>query len=149
MSNDKYYGHMTMTDGSHVLLSENEAKNMMEQIRESEAKSAADMPTSDDALKIFSRALQRLRRLGWYDGSGCPKDGTPFAVIEFGSTGIFRGNYTGEWPYAFANLGDASRHPHGFMWKHLDKLTDDERSKMEACEKDHMDWLDRMFGQEH
>ena len=32
------------------------------------------------------------------DAIYCPKDGSVFKVIEFGSTGIFDCHYDGEWP---------------------------------------------------
>lgn len=59
---------------------------------------AADMPTEQDALKVMFSAWERLKQLGWREAIYCPKDGTPFEVIEAGSTGIHTAHYEGAWP---------------------------------------------------
>ena len=56
------------------------------------------MPTLDDCLRMLGDVSQRLRELGWSDAIYCPKDGTVFDAIEFGSTGVHACHYEGEWP---------------------------------------------------
>lgn len=74
------------------------------------------MPTERDALDVLFQAGQRLQELGWQDIAYCPKDGSEFEVIEFGSTGIHPCIYVGTWPdgawWVFSEDGDsASSHP--------------------------------------
>ena len=59
---------------------------------------ARDMKTAKEALEVAWRGWKRLQELGFADACYCPKDGTPFEVCEWGSTGIFRCTYSGEWP---------------------------------------------------
>lgn len=61
-------------------------------------KRAEAMPTEADAIECMFDAFQRLKELGWKEAIYCPKDGTPFDVIEAGSTGIHDCIYVGEWP---------------------------------------------------
>lgn len=56
------------------------------------------MPREQDAIQAMFEAWQRLRELGWREGIYAPKDGTPFQIIEAGSTGIFQCSYSGKWP---------------------------------------------------
>jgi hypothetical protein len=56
------------------------------------------MPTEKEALRAMFNAYQRMRELGWREAIYCPKDGTPFQVVEAGSTGIHECSYSGEWP---------------------------------------------------
>jgi hypothetical protein len=93
-----YHGHMTMADGSHVALTADEAKALWEATEAAQAKSEADFPDEQTALREISRAMQRLRDFRWRDGIYCPKDGSEFEIIEAGSTGVFRCRYDGEWP---------------------------------------------------
>lgn len=57
-------------------------------------------PTPEEAaaLNDLFAAYQRLKALGWNDAVYCPKDGTKFAAIEAGSTGVHLADYQGEWP---------------------------------------------------
>jgi hypothetical protein len=50
------------------------------------------------ALVRMMSAFQELKALGWNDAIYCPKDGSPFHVIEAGSTGVHVAHYEGEWP---------------------------------------------------
>ena len=59
---------------------------------------ADQMPTEQDAIRVFFEAWQRLKEFGWREAIYCPKDGTWFESIEPGSTGIHKTQYTGEWP---------------------------------------------------
>lgn len=61
--------------------------------------SAALMPDEQSAVNMFFEAWLRLKELGWNNADYCPKDGSEFAIIEAGSTGIHRHCfYDGEWP---------------------------------------------------
>jgi hypothetical protein len=140
----EYRGHKTMPDGSHVPLSPAEAKDIWEAVEKNTARKAEMMPTSKEAISLMFDAFDRLRTLGWRGGAYCPKDGTPFAAIQHGSTGIFTGSFNGEWPYDFAYIEDEGTHPHGFIWKPLDQLTDWEEEQRKKSQADTEAYLDRM-----
>lgn len=144
-----YHGHATKVDGSHVALTEDEAGTLWDACDRIEVQAAADMPDTFAAVGALFRARERLKRLGWREGIYCPKDGSEFAFIQYGSTGIFVGHYQGKWPDGDINNGDGSDRPEGVMWKALDKLTDAERALMEKCVASHAEWiasLGRRFG---
>jgi len=140
-----FHGHMTKTDGTHVELSADEAEKLWKDIEEQDAKRAANMPNFKAAINAISNARQRLRDLGWSEGIYCPQDGTPFAVVTPGSTGIHQGRYRGKYPDGRIDMGDESARPEGCMWKAIDKLSDDERELMEHCAADHREWMERQF----
>lgn len=94
----KYSGHMTMADGRHVALTSEEAEALWKSAEDARAKRAADMPTEQDALRVLTDAVHRLKELGWSDAIYCPKDGTLFDAIEAGSSGIHDCYYEGKWP---------------------------------------------------
>ena len=142
---EKYHGHATMDDGTHVALTEEVAKSLWDAAMKRKADAARDMPTTKDALKVMHRGHSRLRDLGWKDGIYCPKDGEPFAMIQFGSTGIFEGWYMGEWPDGRVDSCDYLNHPHGLMWKPLAALTDDERAEFDECMEREREAMDRMI----
>lgn len=129
----KYHGHKTLGDGAHVPLTPDDAEALWAACEEADAKSANDMPTTADALRALQDARERLRKLGWRDGIYCPKDGTPFAVIQYGSTGIFEAFYSGEWPSGFVYCCDGVEHPEGLLFKMINDLTKPERVKMDEC----------------
>jgi hypothetical protein len=126
-------GWATMADGSRVPLSAEDAQALGDAAVAADERDAADMPATKDALTTLCRAKERLRKLGWRDGTYCPKDGSQFAMVEYGSTGIFTGSFPGKWPYDFAQSMDGGTHPHGFLWKPLADLTEaEEAARMEA-----------------
>jgi len=143
----RFSGHKTMVDGSHVPLTHDEAKALWEAMEAARAALAARLPHTAAALNAICGGKQRLRELGWRDGSYCPKDGTDFAAIEFGSTGIFTGHFPGKWPYDFAYVEAYGVHPHAFMWKAIADLTpeeEDARQRSRASTIAEMDRLGRM-----
>jgi hypothetical protein len=93
----------------------------LEHIGELERRRAELMPDIHVTLRVMLMVWQRLRDLGWNDPIYCPKDGTLFQSIEFGSTGIFDCRYVGEWPDGHWESLDghdvypSSRQP--VMWK--------------------------------
>lgn len=101
--------------GIHVV-DEATMDKLLAEIDAKRAERAKQMPTAQDALRQVCEAKERLQELGWRDGIYAPKDGSMFRVIEAGSTGIFEGSYSGEWPdgywYTYAD-GDVypSRSP--------------------------------------
>lgn len=98
MTDKQFHGHVTLEDGTHKALSEEEAAAIWEKIEQDDAQRAADMPTEQDALKVMNRAYRRLHDLGWREAIYCPKDGSTFDAIEPGSTGIHDCFYMGDWP---------------------------------------------------
>lgn len=56
------------------------------------------MPDEKSAINALFDAWLRLKDFGWKEPMYCPKDGKHFHIIELGSTGIFEGAYSGEWP---------------------------------------------------
>lgn len=94
----EYHGHTTLNDGSHIPLTKEEAAAIWAACEASTAKRAADMPTEQDALRVLTDAVHRLKELGWSDAIYCPKDGTLFDAIEAGSSGIHDCYYEGKWP---------------------------------------------------
>lgn len=94
----RYHGHKTMTDGTHVPLTFEEARAMWESIERKEAATAEKLPTEQSCIDAICEAYHRLQKLGWQDPIYCPKDGSTFKVIEAGSTGIFDCVYEGKWP---------------------------------------------------
>jgi len=108
---DGYHGHMTLTDGSHVPLTEAEAAAIWESVERATAERNAKYPDEKACLAAISDAVQRLRDFGWSDAVYCPKDGSVFDVIEAGSTGIHKCSYGGKWPD-----GSWWIHADGDMW---------------------------------
>lgn len=72
---------------------------------------AIKMPDEEVALKVMFEAYLRLKELGFNDAMYCPKDGTPFNLIEAGSVGIHVGHYLGDWP-----TGGYLVHDGGDLW---------------------------------
>lgn len=130
----EYHGHKTLIDGSHIPLTEDEAKSLWAAVEASKAKRAEDMPGVQDALGQFLAAKQRMQDLGWWQGGGLRiKRGDECAVAEFGSTGIWRGWIDKEGKYV--HYCDCVTDPHKAWLKPLADLTDDERAHMEKCEE--------------
>lgn len=126
-------GHKTMLDGTHVPLARGEAREIWQRVTAADAERRTRMPDSMSALHALHDALTRLKDEGWSEGCYCPKDGSEFAVIQYGSTGIFSGFYSGKWPDGHVMSCDFITHPSGLLWKSLDKLTGGERSKLDEC----------------
>lgn len=117
-----------------------------ERAREARAHLMADGKSARAALRS---ALLRLRELGWRDGIYCPKGGESFAVLEFGSTGVFTGFYSGEWPTGHVIVEDEVTTPKGILWKPLASLTDEEEDARRRAAQDTSDFtarLGRAFG---
>lgn len=55
-------------------------------------------PEEREILEQIERAVAALKALGWRDAIYCPKDGTPFLVVEAGCTAVYLACYRGEWP---------------------------------------------------
>lgn len=128
------YGHKTMPDGTHVLLTEDEAAELWQHIEDAQARRAQEMPTAQDALRVMIAAQQRMQELGWWKGGGLRvKRGDECAVAETGSTGVFRGRLDGEREYV--HYGDCVSDPRKCWLKPLADLTDDERAYMDECDR--------------
>lgn len=133
MAENNYHGHVTLDDGTRFPLTEDEENAIWKAIKAAEAKSAADMPKISDVLRVMQRGHSRLCNLGWREAQYCPKDGTTFAVIQYGSTGIFEAWYMGDWPTGHVYCCDYLSHPDGMLFKPLADLTDGERALMDEC----------------
>lgn len=135
MKSDDIVGHKTMADGSHQPLTRAEGDAIMKQVEANEAEKAELMPTSFQAVNLMFAAYDRLRQLGWNAGIYCPKDGSSFAIIEHGSTGVFTGNYSGKWPSGYVISEDCVLRPEGLLWKPIEMLTEwEEAARQQAAE---------------
>lgn len=134
MTDDPVVGHKTRFDGSHEPLLKSEADAIMVSVRNAKQKRRKSMPTTQTALAVLCEAKERLKELGWRNGAYCPKDGTSFAVCEFGSTGMWKGFYCGKWPDGHIISGDCVHHPDAVMFKLLASLTSEEAETMKQCD---------------
>lgn len=124
---------------------EEQAKAIFEAVSKSDAEREAAMPTYQAALHQASAAKERLKKLGWREGIYCPKDGTPFALVEWGSTGVHPGHYMGVWPEGDVYCNDYLVPPHAIMWKAIENLSDDERVALEASTADGKEFIERQL----
>ncbi len=114
----KLSGSASMSDGTRRHLTHEECAALLAAADAAKAARASAMPTEQDALRIMWEAYRRLHELGWREAMYCPKDGTPFQVIEAGSTGIFHCHYHGSWPNGWwiSEAGDLwPSHP--ILWR--------------------------------
>lgn len=127
------------------IATQEQAEAILDAIRKSDAEREASMPTYQAALHQALSARERLKKLGWRDGIYCPKDGTSFALVEWGSTGVHPGHYMGEWPTGDVYCNDFMVPPHAIMWKALDKLSDDERAALDASAANAKEFMERQL----
>lgn len=150
MSEKQYSGSMSTIDGERIQLSPDEAKAIWDACEKASEERKVSMPDTGKALAALSNANQRLQELGWSQGIYCPKNGSTFALIEYGSTGIFRGHYEGKWPNGWVQYCGCSGRPEGMRWKALDKLTEAERKHLAECDEMERKLMERdaqMFGE--
>jgi hypothetical protein len=122
-----------------------QAEAIFAEMKRTDAEREAAMPDTQAALHRASVARERLRSLGWSDGIYCPKDGTDFALIEWGSTGIHGGHYMGTWPDGHIYCADFLIQPQAIMWKAVEKLSADEASMLIASIADARKFMDRQI----
>lgn len=130
-------GWATGHDGKRHRLSEDECRDIIARADAQKIARESSMPDFDAAISTLHSAQVRLGELGWKEGIYCPKDGEQFALIEFGSTGVFSGRYVGKWPDGYVYADDYTLHPNGMMWKPLDALTAQEREVLDRCTEKH------------
>lgn len=140
---DPVVGHKTFADGHHEPLRRSEADAIWAAVEAAKARRETAMPDTVAALQTTADAFQRLRDLGWREGIYCPKDGASFALIQWGSTGIHRGHYMGEWPTGHVYCGDFLNSPEAMMFKPLDALTESERAALAASDEDSRQFMER------
>ncbi len=143
----KFTGSMTDFDGNRRALSEDEAAAIWDSCERAKEKRIADMPDFDKAIGALHNAKTRLGELGWRDAVYCPKNGSSFAIIEYGSTGIFTASYYGKWPEGHLIYDDCVGHPKGCMWKPIEALTEQEAELRRNCEESHRKFMERSFGE--
>lgn len=126
------YGHITLIDGSHVALAKEQAEALWEMAEQSRKRRAEALPTVEDTLRAFIQAEERMRELGWWRGGGLRvKKGDDCAVVEPGSTGIFKGWFDTDGQYV--HYCDCVSSPRKTFLKPLADLTDEERRHMDEC----------------
>lgn len=132
------HGWKTMTDGSRTPMTEDEANEIWQDVEEQEKRRADQMPETMDALRAFIDADQRLTELKWKKHSIGIEEGTEVAVVENGSTGIFRG----VWSKPYFHYADCVSSAGKVWWKPVADLTEAERAWMEKCGADHAAFMD-------
>ena len=133
MSDQEYFGHATTVSGKHIPLTESDARALLEATEKQAAARRERIPDTASALRLICDAKEILREQGWSDAIYCPKDGSLFAVVEWGSSGIFESFYMGEWPSGHLYVCDYLCHPSGLMWKAIDKLSQAEKAQLDKC----------------
>jgi hypothetical protein len=88
-----------------------DARQILEDADAAKKRRAEQMPTEFDVLRVMMQCHSRLRELGWKEAIYCPKDGTSFQAIEFGSAGVHDCHYQGKWPKGTWWISDA-----GDLW---------------------------------
>lgn len=137
-------GWGTTEDGRHVPITRAQAACILKSIKDAQAKRDAMMPDEASARRVLMQAVERMKSFGWRDGIYCPKDGTAFAVFMFGSTGVFTGHYSGDWPSGCIIAEDEVCDPRGCMWKPIDKLSDEEEAARQKAARATSDFIDRL-----
>lgn len=107
-SPDDIVGHKTFATGErdghgfpihrHEPLTRAEANAMWDAAEKAKRERQERMPDEQSAIHALFDAWARLKEFNWDDPSYCPKDGSPFHVLELGSTGIHTAHYSGGWP---------------------------------------------------
>ncbi len=130
------HGRRTMPDGSRIPLTQQEAKDIHAAVKNMVAERAEKLPTAVSALQAISEGVERLRELGW--SSIGPRDGEEKAMIQFSSTGMWEASRHGD----YIHSEDCVYGPRDgtLMFKPLDKLTPDERERIEYCSKTRPRW---------
>jgi len=146
-------GSATTIDGERVSLSETTVKEILRQIDREKSNLERDMPTTKDAINAMQMAKTRLDDLGWRPAIYCPKDGSEFAIIKFGSSGIFQGCYIGEWPTGHIYTPMGSQNPSASLFKPLNELSHQEQAHLELCKdterkmfEREMKWIETIIG---
>ena len=126
------------------IATQEQADAILAAIKVSDAEREASMPTTFAALHQISTAKERLGKMGWRDAMYCPKNGSEFAVVQWGSTGVHLAHYMGEWPTGHLYCGDFLSSHEGMMWKPIDKLTSDELEAMKRSNEDVANFIERL-----
>lgn len=140
-----YHGHITRKDGSHEPLTKEFADALWQAIERSGEERARLMPTSEDAMRVMLDAQQRMKALGWRKGLGIVgvKRGDECAVREDGSTGIWTGWVQEDGKYVM--YCDGVSDPRKVWLKPISELTADEATKLAECDRDDIEFRERMI----
>lgn len=129
-----YHGHKTLADGSHVLLTSEEAAEIWSAVETARATRETAMPTARDALTAINSAHSRMNDLGWRLGGGLRvRRGDECAVAQSGSTGMWRGRLDVEGRYV--HFGDCVSDPGKCWLKPIAELTPEELEWMNECDR--------------
>lgn len=126
-------GHMTMLDGSHVALSQEEITSLLDMVEITREQQAIAFPTTHDALRGFIDVEERMRELGWKKSIFNLEDGDELAVCEYGSTGIFNAF----WYEPYLHYCDCVSSMGKVFIKRVADLTLIEGEQMKKCSDDH------------
>jgi len=103
-------GHKTFIEDTggfrHEPIRKDEADALWAACEAEQEERVKRLPDEPSAIKALFEAWLRLKELGWCEAIYCPKDGTPFQIIEAGSTGIFDAYFQGEWPDGYIISSD-------------------------------------------
>jgi len=127
------YGWKTNTDGTRTPLLENERDAFVKMIADADQRRAAAYPTTNDALRAFNDADQRLTDLGWRKSTFGFENGAELALVEKGSTGVFRAVWHKPYLHYQGCVAESGKH----YIKRITDLTPDELAKMNECEEYH------------
>jgi len=134
---DEIVGHHTLQDGTHVPFNKSEAEQLETITKTERERRATALPTTHSVLKNLITAHVRLHELGWRSGPTHPKDGSSFAVILFANPAIRTACFISEFSFSgLVELETGCTHPHGFVWKSLESLTDEEEAERQQTAKD-------------
>lgn len=115
MSDDRVVGHKTFVndDGTfrHEPLTATEADRIVAASNERDRLRWETIPDEQTALRLLFDAYLRLHDFGWTSAHYLAKEGTTLDVIELGSTGVHRAQYSGQWP-----TGGFWIESHGDLW---------------------------------
>ncbi|KQZ49765.1 hypothetical protein ASD54_12575 [Rhizobium sp. Root149] len=147
--NREVIAEMTTTDGKRVRLTPEQASSLLAACEQAQQERMARLPDTASCLSALCDADSRMRELGWRNGRYCPRDGSPFAVCQVGSTGMWAGHWSEDGdkrPFAtgYVIAADCVHRPSEVYFKPIDQLTDEERSLMTKCDREVAGYIERL-----
>jgi hypothetical protein len=123
----KLRGWKSLPDGTRVEMTEAEVAAAIEAVEQNKQRVAETYPDTYSALRAFIDADQRMHQLGWRHHFAVLEESDEVAVIEIGSTGLFKcvwrnGLFHGD---DFVRRAGAD-----IYWKRIAELTPQEVERM-------------------